>query len=60
MAITMNHEYDRNRTVLYLLGLLPDDEDEARAVLTKCLDMLPSLHRDVAGSEDEDGAASAG
>lgn len=54
MAITMNHEYDRNKTALYLLGLLPDDEEEARAVLTKCLDMLPSLHRDVSASKDDD------
>lgn len=43
MAVLVDGNYDRERLALYLAGLLPDDQDEAQAVLDLTGRLLPVL-----------------
>lgn len=43
MAVLIDGEYDRERLALYVAGLLPDDQDEAQAVLDLTGRLLPIL-----------------
>ena len=48
-----NDEYSRSKLALYLTGLLPEDYEEAKAVLAMCGELLPVVQSPpVSGGDD--------
>lgn len=51
MPVECNDAYERGKLALYVAGLLPDDPDEAQAVLDLAGRLLPVLTADRAAPD---------